>query len=216
MRELKPNELATIDTLIDGLRSSYNAFKIEPCDFAGAPDDFASLDFIPYELPMSEKHAEGSLAFAMAWGNVLAKSFGFTWVTGDHFPSPESFALWHDDPRVLVFPFFRLLEITESSGAQHTPAQTLWFEIVHYQDKCTYAAEGWHPVFDAVQCPKKLGCTASTTDACQQLIDTVPDFMFRMSTYPYRYTESKDWKKLADYANRISESHVRNRRGSDD
>ena len=64
-----------MDAMIGGLREAYNSFKIEPCEFAGHPDDFAALDYIPYELPIAEQYVDGSLAFAMTWGNVLAQSF---------------------------------------------------------------------------------------------------------------------------------------------
>ena len=208
MRELNPSEFATIDAMIDGLRLAYNAFEIEPYGFGGTPDDFAALDYIPYELPMEKQYADGSLAFAMAWGNVLAKSFGFSWVADDNLRNGESYALRHDDPNVLIFPFYRLLEITVSSGSQQTPAQTLWFETIQNQNDRTYVADGWHPVFDAAQCPEKIGCPSSTTEACRLLIDTVPDFTHRMSTYPYDYAKTKDWKQLEDYAKTIIESYV--------
>ena len=207
MRILTPKELTEIDAMVAGLRSAYNSFDVEACDFAGAPGDFASLDFIPYELPMPEQFADGSLAFALTWGNVLAKSFGFTWVADDHCQTPESFALRHDDPKALVFPYFRLREITESSGSADTPAQTLWFDIVRYHEARTYVADGWHPVFDAAQCPEKLGCPSSTTDACTRLIDSVPDFMLRMSTYPYDYAKSANWTELTAYAVTILDAY---------
>ena len=183
MRELTTDELAGMDAMIGGLREAYNSFKIEPCEFAGHPDDFAALDYILCELPIAEQYVDGSLTFAMTWGNVLAQSFGFTWLADDKFQNPESYALRHDDPSALVFPFYRLLEITESSGSGHAPSQTLWFETIRYHYERTYVADGWHPVFDAAQCPDKIGCPQSTSDACRLLIDTVPDFMFRMNTF---------------------------------
>lgn len=119
MRPLTPNETGAIESALTGMRTAYRHFKVEPCEFAGIPDDLSSLDYIPYELPMPDEYAAGSVAFSLAWGHVLATSFGFSWVVLDQFVDPKRFALRHKDPSTLIFPYFRLLEITQSSGCQN-------------------------------------------------------------------------------------------------
>jgi hypothetical protein len=206
MHSLSPSQVDKIDAALAGMRTAYNRFEIEPCDFTGIPDDLSSLDFIPYELPMPEEYSAGSVAFSLAWGHVLATSFGFSWFTTDNHIGPQGFALRHEDPAVLIFPYFRLLEITQSSGGSD-PAQSLWFDTIRYFDHRLYVADGWHPVFDAVHCPDKLGCPPSVTKACQRLVEIMPEFYFTMSTYPYGWVRDKQWDKLSNYADQLARSY---------
>jgi hypothetical protein len=207
MHPLTPHQIEEVESALAGMRTAYNHFKIEPCHFTGIPDDLSSLDYIPYELPMAEEYAAGSVAFSLAWGHVLATSFGFKWVTTDDCAGTKGFALWHEDPSVLIFPYFRLLEITRSSGPQDSPAESLWFDTIRYFDNRLYIPDGWHPVFDAVHCADKLGCPSSTTNACQRLLDIVPEFYDTMSTHPYGWARNKQWDKLADYADHLATNY---------
>jgi hypothetical protein len=206
MRPLTPDETEAIESALAGMRTAYNQFKVEACEFTGIPDDLSSLDYIPYELPMPEKYAAGSVAFALAWGNVLATSFGFSWVALDHFADPKGIALRHEDPSALIVPYFRLLEITQSSGCQN-PAESLWFDVIRYFDHRSCIPDGWHPVFDAVHCSSKLGCPNSTSKACQRLIEVLPVFYATMSTYPYDWARNKQWHKLTDYADQLATNY---------
>lgn len=202
MKSLSPSQAAALNSAVAGLRNAYDQFNVEPCEFAGAPDDLSSLDFIQYELPISEEYAAGSLAFSLAWGNVLVTSFGFSWVVLDHLDGHAGFALRHEEPSVLIVPYIRLLEIIQSSGCQ-SPAESLWFDVIRYFDTHAHIPDGWHPVFDAVHCPNKLDCPNSTTSACQRLIETVPEFYASMSTFPYDWARNKQWSKLNEYADRL-------------
>lgn len=212
MQPLTPNQFASVESALAGMRDAYNRFDVEPCHFNGIPDDLSSLDYIPYELPVAEAYAAGSLAFSLAWGHVLRTSFGFSWVASCHTAEPEEFAVWREDPSVLIFPHFRLTEITQSSGPQDSPAESLWFETLRYFDHRSYVPDGWHPVFDAVHCPEKLGCPASTTKACRRLMDVVPEFYTTMGTYPYGWARNEEWNELEDYANQLATNHQRFRR----
>lgn len=207
MQSLRPDQNDSIESALEGMRNAYNRFNVEPCHFTGIPEDLSSLDYIPYELPMQDEYAAGSVAFALAWGHVLANSFGFHWVTTNDCAGPPCFALRHEAPSVLIFPYFRLLEITQSSGTQDSPAGSLWFETIRYFDHRSYIPDGWHPVFDAVQCSEKLGCPNSTTKACQRLIDIVPEFYTTMSTYPYKWARRKQWDKLTEYADQLATNY---------
>jgi hypothetical protein len=117
------------------------------------------------------------------------------------------FALRRESPSVLLFPYFRLREIAESSGPQDSPAQSLWFDTIRYFDQRSYIPEGWHPVFDAVRCPNKLGCPSSLTNVCQRLIDIKPDFYFTMSTYRYCWAREKKWDDFRDFAKKLASNH---------
>lgn len=203
MHPLAPDQIEAIDSALAGMREAYNRFQVESCDFSGTPNDFAALDFIDYELPMAEEYAAGSLAYSLCWGHVLASSFGFSWVSTNDCPGPKGFALRHEDPSVLIFPYFRLLETTRSSGGGEGPAQSLWFDILRRADHCSYIPDGWHPVFDAVQSPHELGCPESTTKACQRLIQIVPEFYGTMSLYPYEWAREKQWDKLSHYCDQL-------------
>lgn len=207
MHPLTLYETEAIESALARMRTAYNHFKVEPCEFTGIPDDLSSLDYIPYELPMRDEYAAGSVAFALAWGHVLATSFGFSWVALDDFADPKGFALRHEDPSILIFPYFRLLEITQSSGCQN-PAESLWFDVIRYFDHRSYIPDGWHSVFDAVHCPSKLRCPNSTTKACQRLIDIVPEFYSTMSTYPYDWARNQQWDKLNDYADQLATNYL--------
>lgn len=202
MQSLTPDQTQAIQAGLAGMRTAYNQFKVKPCRFTGIPDDLSSLDYIPYELPMEEEYAAGSVAFSIAWGNVLATSFGFSWVAMDGGTGPQGFALRHEDPSALLFPYYRLLEITQSSGAQD-PAQSLWFDTIRYFDHRSYIPDGWHPVFDAVHCPEKLECPSSVTKACRRLIETIPEFYSVMSTYPYGWVRDHKWGELRNYADQL-------------
>ena len=204
MHSLTQDQTEAIESALAGMRTAYNQFKIEPCHFTGIPDDLSSLDYISYELPMADEYAAGSVAFSLAWGHVLATSFGFSWVNAEDCAGPRLFALQHEDPSALIFPYVRLLEITQSSGNQDSPAESLWFDTIRYFDHCSYIPDGWHPVFDAIHCPDKLGCPKSTTKACQRLVDIVPDFYATMSTYPYSWARNKQWNELSDYADQLA------------
>lgn len=207
MHSLTHDQLEAIASALSGIQAAYNQFKVEPCHFTGIPDDLSSLDYIPYELPMADEYAAGSIAFSLAWGNVLTTSFGFSWVTGNDCAGPKEFALRHDDPTVLIFPYYRLLEIMQSSGPQDSPAESLWFDTIRYFNRCSYISDGWHPVFDAVHCPDRLRCPTSTSSACQRLIDIVPEFYASMSTYPYTWARNKQWSELTGYAEQLVTSY---------
>jgi hypothetical protein len=207
MQVLRTDQLQTIEFALAGMRATYNAFQVEPCEFTGIPEDLSALDYIPYELPIAPEYAAGSLAFSLAWGHVLVNSFGFSWVASDDCARPKEFAVQHDSPSVLIFPYFRLLEITQSSGPRESPAETLWFETIRFMETRAYIADGWHPVVDAAHCPERLGCPASTTKACQRLIDTVPEFYGKMSTYPYAWARGKRWIELTEYAEQLVTNH---------
>ena len=207
MHALTPSQFEAIASALAGIRAAYNAFKVEPCHFTGIPDDLSSLDYIPYELPIAAEYAAGSLAFSLAWGNVLATSFGFKWVSGNDCAAPKEFALRHEKPSVLIFPYFRLLELTHSSVRQECPAETLWFDTIRYFDRCSYVPNGWHPVFDAASCPDKLKCPTSTTKACLRLVEEVPEFYEQMSTYPYAFARNRQWRELTDYAEQIATNY---------
>lgn len=207
MQAITACQFEAISSALAGLRAAYNAFQVEPCQFAGVPDDLSALDYIPYELPIAPEYAAGSLAFSLAWGHVLVTSFGFSWVARDDRAGPKEFAVQHENPSVLIFPYFRLLEITRSSGPQESPAETLWFETIRFLETRAYIADGWHPVFDAANVPKKLGCPASTTQACRRLIDTVPEFYAKMSTYPYAWARDRRWDELTKYAEQLVTNH---------
>lgn len=204
MNALTPSQFEDIASALAGVRAAYNAFKVEPCQFTGIPDDLSALDYIPYELPIAVEYAAGSLAFSLAWGHVLATSFGFSWVSDNDCAGPKGFALWHENPSALIFPYFRLLEITQSSGPQDSPAESLWFDTIRYFDNRSYIPDGWHPVLDAINCPAKLGCPKSTTNACQRLVDVVPEFYASMSTYPYAWARNKKWSELTGYAEQLA------------
>ncbi|HUG67238.1 MAG TPA: hypothetical protein VMM76_05785 [Pirellulaceae bacterium] len=205
---MSSDQSEAIATALDGMRTAYNQFEVEPCHFTGIPDDLSSLDYIPYELPIADEYAAGSSAFSLAWGHVLATSFGFCWVASDDRVDPRMFALRREAPSVLLFPYFRLREITESSGPQDSPAESLWFDTIQYFDQRSYIPDGWHPVFDAVHCPNKLGCPSSLTNACQRLIDIMPEFYFTMSTYPYCWAREKKWDDFRDYAEQLANNHL--------
>lgn len=207
MASLTSEQTDVIETALAGLRTAYNRFKVEPCDFTGIPDDLSSLDYIPYELPMPEQYAAGSVAFSLAWGHVLTTSFGFSWIASADCADPKCFALRREDPSVLIFPHFRLLEITRSAGPKDSPAESLWFDTIRYYDHRSCIPDGWHPVFDAIRCPEKLGCPASVTKACQRLVDIVPEFYATMSTYPYGWARNKQWDELREYADQLATSH---------
>jgi hypothetical protein len=207
MHSLSPDQVDAIDTALAGMRVAYNQFKVEPCHFTGIPDDLSSLDYIPYELPMADDYSAGSVAFSLVWGHVLATSFGFSWVATDDHVSPKGFALRHEDPAVLIFPYYRLLEITQSCGPQDTLAESLWFDTIRYVDDRLYIPDGWHPVFDAVQFPDKLGCPSSVTKACRRLVEKVPQFYYTMSTHPYGWARDKQWDKLSHYADQLASSY---------
>ena len=205
---LTPNQMEMIESALAGMRTAYNQFKVEPCYFTGIPDDLSSLDYIPYELPMADEYSAGSVAFSLAWGHVLKTSFGFSWVTTNDCGGPKCFALQHEDPAVLIFPYFRLLEITRSSGNQDSPAESLWFDTIRYFDHRSCVPDGWHPVFDAIHCPDKHGCPSSVTKACERLVNTMPEFYGTMSTYPYRWARNKQWDKLSEYADQLATNHL--------
>lgn len=207
MQPLTPHQIDAIESAVAGMRTAFNAFQVEPCHFTGIPDDLSSLDFIPYELPMADEFAAGSVAFALAWGHVLATSFGFNWVATNDRAGTNEFALRHEDPAVLIFPYYRLLEITQSSGPQDSPAESLWFDTIRYIDQRANIPQGWHPVFDAAHFADKLGCPSSTTKACQRLIDIVPEFYATMSTYPYGWARNEQWDKLANYADQMATNY---------
>lgn len=207
MQALSTDQLQTIESALAGMRAAYNAFQVEPCEFTGIPEDLSALDYIPYELPIAPEYAAGSLAFSLVWGHVLVTSFGFSWVASDDCAGPKEFAVQHDSPSVLIFPYFRLLEITRSSGPRESPAETLWFETIRFMEARAYIADGWHPVVDAAHCPERLGCPTPTSKACQRLIDTVPKFYAQMSTYPYAWARAKRWNELAEYAERLVTNH---------
>ncbi len=207
MNPLSADQNEAIAIALDGMRTAYNQFDVEPCRFTGIPDDLSSLDFIPYELPIANGFDEESIPFSIAWGHVLATTFGFSWVATADRTDSRLFALQHEDPSVLIFPFFRLLEITQSSGSQDSPAESLWFDTIRYFDQRSHIPDGWHPVFDAVRCPRKLGCPASLTKACQRLIDVMPEFYYTMSTYPYCWARDRKWKELRDYADQLASSN---------
>ena len=210
MQELHSAQADAITAALDGMRSAYNRFEIQPCYFTGEPEDLSALDYIPYELPMTEEYAAGSLAFGLVFGNVLTTSFGFHWVSPDGDADPRSIAVFREDPSVLVFPYYRLREIEESSCClDNAPAQTLWFDTMRYFDRCGYVPDGWHPVFDAANSPASLGCPASLTKACQRLIDNCRDFYYTMSTYPYTWARNEQWDKLCDYADTLATNAVR-------
>ena len=204
MNPLSPAQSEAIAIALDGMRAAYNHFKVEPCHFTGIAEDLSALDCIPYELPIADEYAAGSLAFSLAWGHVLATSFGFRWVASDDQVDPRMFAVRHEEPSVLLFPYFRLREITESSGPQESPAASLWFDTIRYFDQRGYAPEGWHPVIDAVHCPHNLSCPSSLTEACRRLIDIMPEFYYTMSTYPYRWAREKKWGDFLDYAEQLA------------
>lgn len=209
MHALTQPQYAAITSKLEGIRAAYNAFDVEPCDFSGYPEDLSALDYIPYELPIAIEYAAGSLAYALAWGNVLANSFGFTWVSNNDCAAPQEFALRHANPSVLIFPYFRLLEMTQSTGCQDGPAESLWFDTIRILDTRSFVPDGWHPVFDAVSCPSKLGCPASTTDACRRLVEAVPQFYATMSTYPYTWARNKQWNELTRYAEKIVATYLK-------
>ena len=209
MQQLSSYQHKTIAEALDGLRIAYNRFDAEQCRFAGIPDDLSSLDLIPYELPIAEAFAEGSTPFAAAWGNVLTESFGFAWTCENDCDDIRMFSLVHDEPTVLIFPYFRLIEITRSSGSQDSPAATLWFETIRYFDQRSVVPDGWHPVFDAINCPRTIGCPKSLTTACRRLVDVYPEFYFTMSTYPYRWTRDQNWDAFRNYVEQLATVHQR-------
>ncbi len=209
MHELSQDQNEAITNALNSMRTAYNRFKVEPCHFTGIPDDFSSLDYIPYELGLEEEYADGSIPFSLAWGHVLTTSFGFSWVTDVDSIDPRLFALQHKDPSVVIFPYFRLLEITLSSGSEDCPAETLWFDTIRYFDHHSEIPDGWHPVFDAEYCPEKLGCPPSLTKSCHRLIDVVPEFYYKMSTYPYSWSREGKWKELQDYADELTNHKLR-------
>lgn len=207
MKPLSDQQAEAIEAALAGMRTGYNQFKTEPCHFTGMPDDLSALDYIPYELPMAEEFEAGSVAFVLTWGNVLVNSFGFHWVVSEDCVDAKGFAVRHEEPAVLIFPYYRLLEIKESSGSQDSPAESLWFETIRYFDRRSYLPEGWHPVFDAVHCAAKLGCPQATTKACQRLIEIVPEFYTTMSTYPYDWARNREWDKLTQYADQLATNY---------
>jgi hypothetical protein len=208
MHPLTSDQTEAIETALAGMRTAYNHFEVEPpCHFTGIPDDLSSLDYILHELSMPEEFTEGSVAFSVAWGHVLATSFGFSWVATNDRVGPDGFALRHENPDALIFPYYRLLEIEESPGC-NSPAELLWFDTIRYFDHHSHVADGWHPVFDAVYCPEKLGCPPSLTKACQRLFDKMPTggFYYSMSTYPYDLARDRQWDKLRDCVDQLADS----------
>lgn len=204
MDSLNASQARAVESSLDGMRRAYNAFKVDACDFSGVPDDLSSLDYIPYELPIAAEYEAGSVAFSLCWGHVLTKSFGFEWGAADGLADARGFALRRDDPAVLLFPYYRLKEVMESSGTSDSPAQTLWFDTIRYFEHRSYTPDGWHPVFDAVRCPEKIGCPPSVTKECERLIDAMPDFYYTMSTYTYEWVRDGQWDQLRDYAGRLA------------
>ncbi|QDT45083.1 hypothetical protein Pan241w_52010 [Gimesia alba] len=207
MHPLSQDQNQAIANSLDGIRAAYNQYNVEPCHFTGIPDDLSSLDYIPYELGLSGEYADGSVPFSVAWGNVLTTSFGFSWVTDMECVDPRYFAVRHENPAVLIFPFYRLLEIVLSSGRNDSPAESLWFDTIRYFDVSSNVPDGWHPVFDAVECPEKSGCPPSLTKSCQRLIDVMPEFYYMMSTYPYCWSREQKWKELQNYVDELVNYH---------
>ncbi len=196
---LSPVQNEILLQALEKMRAAYNRFDVEPCHFSGIPEDLSSLDYIPYELPMPDDCSEGSIPFCLAWGNVLVNSFGFEWLAESEHDDARLFALWHHDPQVLIFPYPRLLEIVRSVGCQDSPAETLWFDTVHYVDRWFVVPDGWHPVLDAINCPETIGCPKPFTESCRRLVSADIEFFHSMSTYPYKWARTKEWGRLLDY-----------------
>lgn len=203
MNPLSQAQTEMIAVALDGMRAAYNHFEVEPCHFTGLAEDFSALDYIPYELPIAEPYAAGSLAFSLVWGHVLTTSFGFRWTASDDQTDPRMFAVIREEPSVLLYPYVRLREITESAGPQESPATSLWFDIIRYFDRCGFVPQGWHPVFDAADGPHKLGCPPALTEACRRLMDVMPEFYHSMSTYPYRWSREKQWDDFLQYVQQL-------------
>ena len=77
MTPLNQAQTPFIDNALAGMRTAYNRFDVLPCEFTGQPEDRAALDVIPYELPMAEEFAAGSVAYSLAWATCWQRRLAF-------------------------------------------------------------------------------------------------------------------------------------------
>jgi len=113
LRIATDHDLQTLAAVADEYRGMWGSIGAPyECSFDGAIIDIDALDFVDYEAGY---HPRDELGSSLIWGNVLVSTGVLHWLintSGQHFVGSI------DYPRLLLWPYARVVEITHTIGPQ--------------------------------------------------------------------------------------------------
>lgn len=128
IREITAVEVEQIEAATRAYRALWATLRgayVPPCTFNGDSADIDALDWIDYEAGF---HPLGLQGAAIIWGRVLVATGALQWAVGNeqHLILTSTCVY----PRVMIFPYGRVVEIQNSSTPQYGKFEWILQEAV--------------------------------------------------------------------------------------